>query len=87
MKYFRRLFPNDDEYRRVLDEYAMFSMKSGTFENLSSIAHMATIEPKNWRNKLTTSRAQDLVYIHNNLILLSRNSNGDVKMWEFENKS
>ncbi|KAD3640423.1 hypothetical protein E3N88_29646 [Mikania micrantha] len=54
MKCFRRLFPNDDEYTRVLDEW----------------------------NKLTTSRAQDLVYIHNNLIrLLSRNPNGDVKMW------
>ncbi|KAL1225007.1 hypothetical protein V5N11_002786 [Cardamine amara subsp. amara] len=26
------------------------------------------------RNKLTTSRAQDLVYIHNNLRLLSRNA-------------
>ncbi|CAI9260496.1 unnamed protein product [Lactuca saligna] len=31
MKYFRRLFPNDDEYGRDLDEYAMFSMKSGPF--------------------------------------------------------
>nr|GEY51166.1 hAT dimerization domain, ribonuclease H-like domain protein [Tanacetum cinerariifolium] len=34
------------------------------------------------RNKLTTSRAQDLVYIHNNLQLLSRNPNDDVKMWD-----
>ncbi|GJX32464.1 60S ribosomal protein L17-2-like protein [Tanacetum coccineum] len=34
------------------------------------------------RNKLTTSRAQDLVYIHNNLRLLSRNPNDDVKMWD-----
>ncbi|KAD6118772.1 hypothetical protein E3N88_10043 [Mikania micrantha] len=33
------------------------------------------------RNKLTTSRAQDLVYIHNNLRPLSRNPNSDVKMW------
>ncbi|GJR07171.1 hypothetical protein Tco_0530155 [Tanacetum coccineum] len=31
---------------------------------------------------LTTSRAQDLVYIHNNLRLLSRNPNDDVKMWD-----
>ncbi|GKD45706.1 hypothetical protein Tco_1270351 [Tanacetum coccineum] len=30
----------------------------------------------------TTSRAQDLVYIHNNLRLLSRNPNDDVKMWD-----
>ncbi|GKC88790.1 hypothetical protein Tco_1149439, partial [Tanacetum coccineum] len=34
------------------------------------------------RNKLITSRAQDFVYIHNNLRLLSRNSNDDVKMWD-----
>ncbi|GJS31650.1 hAT dimerization domain, ribonuclease H-like domain protein [Tanacetum coccineum] len=34
------------------------------------------------RNKLTTSRAQDLVCIHNNLRLLSRNPNDDVKMWD-----
>ncbi|KAJ0614181.1 hypothetical protein HanIR_Chr02g0059561 [Helianthus annuus] len=39
---------------------------------------MATMEPKNWKDNLTTSRAQDLVYIHNNLRLLSRNSNDDV---------
>ncbi|GJT75732.1 ATP-dependent DNA helicase PIF1-like protein [Tanacetum coccineum] len=32
--------------------------------------------------KPTTSRAQDLVYIHNNLRLLSRNPNDDVKMWD-----
>ncbi|GKC92369.1 hAT dimerization domain, ribonuclease H-like domain protein [Tanacetum coccineum] len=34
------------------------------------------------RNKLTTSRAQDLVFIHNNLRLLSRNPNDDEKMWD-----
>nr|GEZ25454.1 hAT dimerization domain, ribonuclease H-like domain protein [Tanacetum cinerariifolium] len=34
------------------------------------------------RNKLTTSRAQDLVYIHNNLQLLSKNPNDDVKIWD-----
>ncbi|GKD73533.1 hAT dimerization domain, ribonuclease H-like domain protein [Tanacetum coccineum] len=121
---FRRLFPNDDEHSRVLDEYAMFSMKSGFFSDLTSISMMGTVEPKSWwvnfsaqtpflqtlafrllgqpsssscaernwstyafihslrRNKLTTSRAQDLVYIHNNLRLLSRNPNDDVKMWD-----
>ncbi|CAH1413534.1 unnamed protein product [Lactuca virosa] len=124
MKCFRRLFPNDDEYSKVLDEYAMFSMNSGLFEDLTSISKMATMEPKNWwvnfgaqtpflqtlafrllgqpsssscvernwstyafihllkRNKLTTNRAQDLVYIHNNLRLLSRTPNDDVKMWD-----
>ncbi|PWA47285.1 HAT dimerization domain, Ribonuclease H-like domain protein [Artemisia annua] len=120
----RRLFPNDDEHRRVLDEYAMFSIKSRFFSDLTSISMMGTMEPKSWwvnfgaqtpflqtlafrllgqpsssscvvrnwstyafiqslrRNKLTTSRAQDLVYIHNNLRLLSRNPNDDVKMWD-----
>ncbi|KAL4573869.1 hypothetical protein LXL04_020689 [Taraxacum kok-saghyz] len=34
------------------------------------------------RNKLTPSRAQDLVYIHNNLRLLSRTPNDDVNMWD-----
>ncbi|KAD4983257.1 hypothetical protein E3N88_19928 [Mikania micrantha] len=99
-------------------------MKSGAFEDLTSIEHMATMEPKNWwvnfgaqtpylqalafrllgqpssssyvernwrtyafihslrRNKLTICRAQDLVYIHNILRILSRNLNGDVKMWD-----
>ncbi|XP_023768809.2 uncharacterized protein LOC111917352 [Lactuca sativa] len=122
MKCFRRLFPNDDEYGRVLDEYAMFLMKSGPFEDLTIISKMATMEPKNWwvnfgaqtpflqtlafrllgqpsssscaehnwstyafihslkRNKLTTSRAQDLLYIHNNLRILSRTPKDDVKM-------
>ncbi|XP_076921849.1 uncharacterized protein LOC143583425 [Bidens hawaiensis] len=82
MKCFRRLFPNNDEYNKVLDEYAKFSMKSGPFEDLTCITHMGIMEPKNWRNKLTTSRAEDLVYVHNNLRLLSRNPNDDVKMWD-----
>ncbi|KAL6544212.1 hypothetical protein OROGR_010709 [Orobanche gracilis] len=124
MKCFRRLFPNDDDHTKVLDEYAMFSTKSGPFEDLTSISMMATMEPKNWwvnfgaqtpflqtlafrllgqpsssscaernwstyafihslkGNKLTTSRAQDLVFIHNNLRLLSRKLNDDVKMWD-----
>ncbi|CAI9289026.1 unnamed protein product [Lactuca saligna] len=34
------------------------------------------------RNKLTTIRAQDLVYIHNNLRILSRTLKDDVKMWD-----
>lgn len=42
------MFPNDDEYSRILDEYAMFSMKSGPFEDLASISKMATMEAKNW---------------------------------------
>ncbi|GJV00680.1 hAT dimerization domain, ribonuclease H-like domain protein [Tanacetum coccineum] len=121
---FRRLFPSADEHSMVLNEYAMFSMKSGVFSDLTSISMMGTMEPKSWwvnfgaqtpflqtlafrllrqptssscaepnwstyafihslrRNKLTTSRAQDLVFIHNNLRLLSRNPNDDEKMWD-----
>ncbi|XP_021979537.1 uncharacterized protein LOC110875644 [Helianthus annuus] len=121
---FRRLFPNDDEHDRVLEEYALFSMKVGPFEDLICITKMDTMEPKSWwanfgaqtpllqtlafkllgqpsssscaernwstyafihslrRNRLTTSRAQDLVYIHNNLRLLSRAPNDGVNMWD-----
>ncbi|PWA44843.1 hypothetical protein CTI12_AA525250 [Artemisia annua] len=121
---FKRLFPNPDERRRVLDEYTMLSTKSGCFSDLTSIEMMGTMEPKSWwvnfgaqapflqtlalrllgqpcssscaernwstysfihslrRNKLTTSRAQDLVFIHNNLRLLSRNPTDDEKMWD-----
>ncbi|KAJ9538839.1 hypothetical protein OSB04_031572 [Centaurea solstitialis] len=45
---FSKLFPNDDEYSKVLDEYAMFSMKTGPSEDLTSISKMGTMEPKNW---------------------------------------
>ncbi|KAJ0903332.1 putative ribonuclease H-like superfamily [Helianthus annuus] len=120
---FKRLFPNDDEHDRVLDEYALFSMKAGPFEYLTCITKMDTMEPKSWwanfgaqtpllqtlalnyldnlvrlhvlseigapmhlstrrRNRLTTSRAQDLVYIHNNLRILSRAPNDVVNMWD-----
>ncbi|KAK9048184.1 hypothetical protein SSX86_032853 [Deinandra increscens subsp. villosa] len=100
-KCFRRLFPNNDEHSKVLEEYALFSMKAGPFEDLTCISKMDDMEPKscssscaerNWstyafihslrRNRLTTSRAQDLVYVHNNLRLLSRAPNDDVKMWD-----
>ncbi|XP_022040534.1 uncharacterized protein LOC110943081 [Helianthus annuus] len=120
---FRGLFPNDDEHDRVLEEYALFSMKVGPIEDLTCITKVDTMEPKSWwanfgaqtpllqtlafkligqpsssscaernwstyafihslrRNRLTTSRAQDLVYIHNNLRLLSRAPNDGVNMW------
>ncbi|KAK9047980.1 hypothetical protein SSX86_033058 [Deinandra increscens subsp. villosa] len=124
-KCFKRLFPNEDEHKRVLAEYALFSMKGGHFEDLTCISLMDTMEPRSWwanfgaqtpllqtlafkllsqptssscaernwstyafihslrRNKLTTSRAQDLVFVHNNLRLLSRATNDDdVKMWD-----
>lgn len=128
MKCFRRLFPNVDDHSTVLDEYALFSMKGGPFDDLTCISRMGTMDPKSWwanfgaqtpllqslafrllgqpssssccernwstyafihslrRNKLNPSRAQDLVYIHNNLRLLSRNSeqyeDEKTKMWD-----
>ncbi|CAI9296609.1 unnamed protein product [Lactuca saligna] len=51
MKCSRSLFPNDDEYSKVLDDYAIFSMKSDPFEDLTNISKMATMKPKNlWVN-------------------------------------
>lgn len=128
MKCFRRLFPLGDDHSKVLDEFALFSMKSGPFEDLTCIGRMYSMDPKSWwanfgaqtpllqslafkvlgqptsssccernwstyafihslrRNKLSPSRAQDLVFIHNNLRLLSRNSDQyldeSTKMWD-----
>lgn len=128
MKCFRRLFPNDDEYDRVLDEYADFSLKTGAFGDVTSLSKRSTTDPKSWwanfgsqtpllqglafrvlgqptsssccernwstynfihslkRNKLTPKRAEDLVFIHNNLRLLSRNTeqyeDEKTKMWD-----
>ena len=113
---------------KVMQEYALFSMKSGPFEDLTSISMMSTMDPKSWwanfgaqtpllqalafrllgqpsssscaernwstysfihslrRDRLNPSRAQDLVFIHNNLRLLSRNSDQyeaeKTKMWD-----
>ncbi|GJV55457.1 hAT dimerization domain, ribonuclease H-like domain protein [Tanacetum coccineum] len=74
-------FPN---VRKVSYETLAFrllgqpSSSSCAKRNWSSYAFIHSLR----RNKLTTSRAQDLVYIHNNLRLLSRNPNDDVKMWD-----
>ncbi|KAJ9556720.1 hypothetical protein OSB04_011334 [Centaurea solstitialis] len=78
MKCFRRLFPNDDEYSKVLDELLGQPTSSCVERNWSTYAFIHSLK----RNKLTTSRAQDLVYIHNNLRLLSRNLKEDTKMWD-----
>ncbi|XP_057992319.1 uncharacterized protein LOC131173817 [Hevea brasiliensis] len=87
IKCFRRIFSNEDEQIRVNDEFANFSLKSGPFANLDSIGSMYATDPRKWwacfgsnapllqrGNKLTPKRAEDLVFIHNNLRLLSRNS-------------
>ena len=48
MKCFRRLFSNDDDHSRVLDEYALFSMRSGPFEDVICMSRMSTMDPKSW---------------------------------------
>ncbi|XP_010473954.1 PREDICTED: uncharacterized protein LOC104753391 [Camelina sativa] len=128
MKCFQRLFPSSEDHTKVMNEYALFSTKSGHFQDLICILGMENMEPMNWwvnfgaktpllqtlafrllgqpsssscaernwstysfihslrRNRLTTSRAEDLVYIHNNLRLLSRNTdeyqNEKTKQWD-----
>ncbi|XP_057985282.1 uncharacterized protein LOC110646134 [Hevea brasiliensis] len=92
-------FSNEDERIRANDEFANFSLKSGPFADPDSIGSMYVIDPRKWwacfgsntpllqrRNKLTPKRAEDLVFIHNNLRLLSRNSsqyyNEKTKLWD-----
>lgn len=127
-KCFRRLFPNDEEHTKVIEEYGQFSLKSGPFDDLTSLSMRYTSDPRNWwanfgaetprlqslafkmlgqpssssccernwstysfihslkRNRLNPSRAEDLVFVHNNLRLLSRSSGQyeeeRTKMWD-----
>ncbi|GKF19543.1 hypothetical protein Tco_0068181 [Tanacetum coccineum] len=116
MKCFRRLYPNEDDYDKVFDEFADFSLKAGPFSNVESLFKRGTTNVKRWwanfgaktpllqslafrvlgqptsssccernwstysfihslrRNKLSPKRAEDLVFIHNNLCLLSRST-------------
>ncbi|CAN7074785.1 unnamed protein product [Brassica oleracea var. botrytis] len=48
MKCFRRLFPSTDDHIKVMDEYALFSMRTGPFKDLTCISVMFTMEPKKW---------------------------------------
>ncbi|XP_039035403.1 uncharacterized protein LOC120171839 [Hibiscus syriacus] len=48
MKGFRRLFPNDDDYDKVMDEYVCFSPKSEPFEDLISLTKRYSSNPKSW---------------------------------------
>ncbi|CAH9118983.1 unnamed protein product [Cuscuta epithymum] len=128
MKCFRRLYPNGDDYDKVLDEFASFSLKTGPFADITSLSKRGNTEPRSWwanfgaqtpilqslafrvlgqptsssacernwstysfihslrRNKLTPKRAEDLVFVHNNLRLLSRSSeqytDEKTKMWD-----
>uniref|UniRef100_A0A0D3AD77 HAT C-terminal dimerisation domain-containing protein n=1 Tax=Brassica oleracea var. oleracea TaxID=109376 RepID=A0A0D3AD77_BRAOL len=48
MKCFRRLFPSTDYHLKVIDEYALFSMRTGLCKDLTCISVMFTMEPKKW---------------------------------------
>ncbi|XP_057248906.1 uncharacterized protein LOC125494770 [Beta vulgaris subsp. vulgaris] len=87
---FRRLFPDNADFARAMDEYTMFSYKYLGQPTSSSCCE------RNWsiysfihslrRNRLNPKRAENLVKIHTNLRLLSRNTNeytaGKTKLWD-----
>ncbi|XP_073004802.1 uncharacterized protein [Typha latifolia] len=127
-KCLKRLFPNSEERRTVLYEYANFAAAIEGFGNSDSIKDRETLEPKTWwniygacapilqslalkllgqpcssscfrknwrtysfinsmkRNKIIPQQMEDLVFVHNNLRLLSRKSpeyiTGETKMWD-----
>ncbi|KAL9671541.1 hypothetical protein QQ045_009110 [Rhodiola kirilowii] len=127
-KCFERLFPNQGDYNKVMNEYANFSLEGGDFGDSDSLQMRYTMDPKFWwgnygatspilqklairllgqptssscsernwstysfihslkRNKMNPKRAEDLVFIHNNLRLLSRKNSQyldeKTKMWD-----
>ncbi|WCJ24667.1 hAT transposon superfamily [Euphorbia peplus] len=127
-KCFRRYFPNSDERRQVMVEFANFSSLRHDFSDVDSIIDRTKLEPSYWwliygnaapmlksiavrllgqpasssccernwstysfihsmrRNKMTPKRAEDLVFVHTNLRLLSRSTQsyaqGQTKMWD-----
>ncbi|CAM8990676.1 unnamed protein product [Rhodiola kirilowii] len=127
-KCFKRLFPNQGDYNKVMNEYANFSLEGGDFGDSDSLQMRYTMDPKFWwgnygatspilqklairllgqptssscsernwstysfihslkRNKMNPKRAEDLVFIHNNLRLLSRKNSQyldeKTKMWD-----
>ncbi|PWA76681.1 hypothetical protein CTI12_AA231550 [Artemisia annua] len=83
MKCFRRLYPNDDNYNKVLYDFADFSLKSGPFSDflVSQHRHLVvnaigalTLLFTHREETSSPKRAEDLVFIHNNLRLLSRST-------------
>ncbi|KAK9697669.1 hypothetical protein RND81_08G052600 [Saponaria officinalis] len=127
-KCLKKMFPNNDDFKKVYAEYGMFSGGLGFFaethvaearvneEPLSWWANYGTSTPmlqalafkllsqpassscceRNWsafgniqsvkRNKLTSDRTEDLVYVHKNLRMLSRkseeNKKGPSRFWD-----
>ncbi|GFY82759.1 hypothetical protein Acr_02g0009990 [Actinidia rufa] len=86
------------ERTKVNSEFSQFSMNDGPFRDVDSIRDRGTMNPHTWnwstyffvhsvrRNKMTTKRAEDLIFIHSKLRLLSRRTpqyaQGDNKMWD-----
>ena len=133
MKILKKYFPNLEEHKRIITEFADFSSKSGEFADVDSIRDRYDMDPKSWwvtygacapllqtlafkllvqpsssscaernwstysfvhsvrRNKMTPKRAEDLVFIHSNLRLLSRRTpqymKGETKMWDIAGDS
>ncbi|KAF2288724.1 hypothetical protein GH714_011583 [Hevea brasiliensis] len=82
-------FSNEDERIRANDEFANFSLKSGPFADPDSIGSMYVIDPRKWWHVLVLMHLylkEYLVFIHNNLRLLSRNSSQyydeKTKLWD-----
>ena len=130
-KCFKKMFPKQDDLRKINDEYGKFSGALGFFSEphvlkgrvhqeplswwanygsetpmLQSLAMKLLSQPassscceRNWssfsniqsvkRNKLASKRTEDLVFVHNNLRLLSRKSEeytkGPSKYWDVGN--
>ncbi|XP_058759672.1 uncharacterized protein LOC131632983 [Vicia villosa] len=76
-KCLKRYFPSSVERNKVYEEYGRFSSCSGPFASFDSIEG---------RNKMDPKRAEDLVYVHTNLRLLSSNEEGykkgETKLWD-----
>ncbi|GKD68649.1 hypothetical protein Tco_1322739 [Tanacetum coccineum] len=54
MKCFRRIYPNEDDYDKVLDEFADFSLKAGPFSDVESLFKRGTTNAKRCTNGYLT---------------------------------
>ncbi|XP_061373651.1 uncharacterized protein LOC133315984 [Gastrolobium bilobum] len=100
-KCLKRYFPNLEDRNKINLEYVDFASISGGFRDYDAMHNWYSMEPKAWwvlhgacspmlqkiaLNKMTPKRAEDLVYIHSNLRLLSRKTSQytqwDNRMWD-----
>ncbi|KAH1242077.1 hypothetical protein GmHk_07G019491 [Glycine max] len=99
LKCFKRFFLDVDVRRKMNIEFANFSDGREGFDDLDSLNDRCQMDPKAWwlvhginapilqkRNKMTPHRDEDLVFVHSNLRLLSRNTpqyhQEETKMWD-----